>query len=216
MGKMPTIDIHRIYSFFFSHFRKRRMKRFAATLSPTHQTKILDVGGTSYNWRIIHCESQITLLNLSPPQEESALPHNFTFLEGDGTKLAFPDGAFDIGYSNSVIEHLGTLEKQRMFASEIRRVGQCVWVQTPASSFFLETHLLTPFIHYFPKNLQKKLLRHFTLWGLITKPSQALVDGFLSELRLLTYDEMRQLFPDCRIYKEKFLGFTKAYIAIRG
>ena len=33
------------------------------------------------------------------------------------------------------------------------------------------------------------------------------------KLRLLTYSEMRQLFPNCTIRRERFLGMTKAYIA---
>jgi len=36
------------------------------------------------------------------------------------------------------------------------------------------------------------------------------------EIRLLTYSEMKQLFPDCTILKERFLGFTKSYVAVRG
>jgi len=42
------------------------------------------------------------------------------------------------------------------------------------------------------------------------------VDAFLAEVRLLTYREMQQLFPDCRIERERFLWlFTKSYIAVR-
>ena len=29
------------------------------------------------------------------------------------------------------------------------------------------------------------------------------------------YREMRELFPDCEILREKFLGFTKSYVAVR-
>ena len=28
-------------------------------------------------------------------------------------------------------------------------------------------------------------------------------------------EEMRRLFPDCEIRRERFLGFTKAYVAVR-
>ena len=70
-------------------------------------------------------------------------------------------------------------------------------------------------IHFFPKNIQRKLLRNFTVWGLITRPSKERVEEFLAEIRLLSGDELEDLFPDCEIRREKFLGFTKAFIVLR-
>jgi hypothetical protein len=37
----------------------------------------------------------------------------------------------------------------------------------------------------------------------------------VDEIRLLNYREMVHLFPECEIYREKFLFFTKSYIAIK-
>lgn len=42
-----------------------------------------------------------------------------------------PRACFDLVYSNSVIEHLGTWEKQQAFAAEARRVGRGYWIPTP-------------------------------------------------------------------------------------
>ena len=53
------------------------------------------------------------------------------------------------------------------------------------------THLLTPFVHYLPRKYQKKLIRHFTIWGLIARPTREQVDDFLDEIRLLDYAEMK-------------------------
>jgi hypothetical protein len=58
-------------------------------------------------------------------------------------------------------------------------------------------------------------VRNFTGWGLLTRPSPERVDGFLGELRLLGRAEMQALFPDCEIRRERFLGLTKAYVAVR-
>ena len=91
-----------------------------------------------------------------------------------------------------------------------------LWIQTPAREFFIEPHLLTPFIHYLPRSVQARLLRYFTVWGLMTRPSPKEVAGFLDEVRLLTYREMQELFPDCQILRERFMGFTKSYVAVRG
>lgn len=35
------------------------------------------------------------------------------------------------------------------------------------------------------------------------------------EIRLLTFKEMQQLFPDAKIYKEKFLGLNKSFVAYK-
>jgi hypothetical protein len=41
-------------------------------------------------------------------------------------------------------------------------------------------------------------------------------DEMIAEIRLLTLREMEELFPDCEILRERFLGiFTKSYIAFR-
>lgn len=209
------MNIYKIYFLFLPFFRRRRMRRFVSSFNPNPSTRILDVGGGLLNWELIDSKSQITILDLIIPNDVSSVPPNFTFVKGDGTLLGYMDNSFDIAYSNSVIEHLFSWENQVRFANELRRVAPRVWIQTPARSFFVEPHLVTPFIHFLPKQWQRFLLRNFTIWGLITRPSQTQVEQFLSEVRLLTLKEMQVLFPDCIILKEKFLFLTKAYIAIR-
>ena len=61
----------------------------------------------------------------------------------------------------------------------------------------------------------RRLTRHFSLWGYLTKPSQADVDQALRTLTLLDESEMRELFPDAKIVKERFLGMVKSLIAVR-
>ena len=190
------------------------MKRFMKTFQPTAETTVLDVGGTPYNWEQIDARFPITLLN-TEPLDSDGLDARYALVQGSGTKLDFPDQSFDIAFSNSVIEHVGSLDAQRTFAKELRRVGRQVWVQTPARSFFFEPHLLAPFIHFLPLSWQRRLVRNFTLWGWITRPSPASMDRMLGELRLLDYATFRELFSDCEIRRERFLGFTKAFVAVR-
>ena len=80
---------------------------------------------------------------------------------------------------------------------------------------FFEPHLLAPFIHFLPLSWQRRLVRNFTLWGWATRPSQASVDRMLGGLHLLDGATFRDLFPDCEIRRERFLGFTKAFVAVR-
>jgi hypothetical protein len=87
------------------------------------------------------------------------LQYNIRTLLGDGCSLTMPDQFYDIGFSNSVIEHVGSWERQVMFASEIRRVARAIWVQTPAYECPFEPHYLTPLVHYLPRHIQKKIVR---------------------------------------------------------
>ena len=208
------MNIQRVYDLLIRGFRGRRMKRFVETFQPTTDTTVLDVGGTPYNWERIDASFPITLLN-TVPLDTDGLDARYTLVQGSGTQLDFPDRSFDITFSNSVIEHVGSLDAQRTLAKELRRVGRQVWVQTPARSFFFEPHFLTPFIHFLPLPWQRRLARNFTVWGWITRPSRAAVDRLLGELRLLDYATFRELFSDCEIRRERFFGFTKAFVAVR-
>ncbi len=114
-----------------------------------------------------------------------------------------------------MVEHLFTYEQQQTFAEELRRVADGLWIQTPARSFPIEPHYLTPLIHFLPQRWQKKLLRNFTVFGLMTRPPQSEVDSLVEEIRLVTYEEMKALFPDCDILREKLLFLTKSFIAVR-
>jgi len=134
---------------------------------------------------------------------------------GDGCALPFADKSFDVLFSNSVIEHVGTWERQQAFAREARRVGRRLWVQTPAREFFIEPHLIAPVIHWLPHSWQRRLIRNFTVRGWLERPGPRDVEEFLAEVRLLTFAEMQSLFPDCTIMRERFLGLTKSYIAVR-
>lgn len=70
---------------------------------------------------------------------------------------------------------------------------------------------MAPFFHFLPRSLQLRLYR-LTPRGMIS-PAEA--KACVGEVRLLTFSEFKQLFPDCQILKEKLLGITKSYIAVR-
>jgi hypothetical protein len=196
-------------------FRRRRMRRFLELFAPTASTRILDVGGTDAFWRLAGVASDVVLLNIDVPVVPDDLPPNMRYVQADGTTLPFPDRSFDICFSNSTIEHVHTYERQQAFASEMRRVGEAIWLQTPARSFPFEPHWLGFFIHWLPERWQRRLARNFTVWGWVNRPTQEQVDELVDEYRLLTHRELRQLFPDCEIRRERFLGLTKSYVAIR-
>ena len=196
----------------FSSFRRRRIAKFFGLVAPRLEEHLLDIGGSELTWLIDaggEGRFRVTLVNLSFKGELK--DGRFTRLVADATALPLADGSFDIAYSNSVIEHVGGLEQQYAFAREARRVARKLWVQTPARCFPVDVHLMMPFMHYLPKRLQH-LLVPLTPIGIIA-PEEA--HRSVDEVRLLTYREFKQMFPDCRILKERFLFLTKSYIAVR-
>ncbi|WP_050785635.1 class I SAM-dependent methyltransferase [Pedosphaera parvula] len=140
---------------------------------------------------------------------------NQEFVQGDGTDLHYEDKSFDIVFSNSVIEHLGTFEKQQAFAREAQRVGRGYWVQTPARECLIEPHYLTPFIHWLSKPVQKRLLRNYTIWGWLQRPSEQTLDSVLAELRLIDRNEFNGMFPQASIWLERMIGLPKSYTAYK-
>jgi hypothetical protein len=210
--------IHKIWTLIFKTFRKRRFRLFLEKIRPDSQTRILDVGGYPQTW-IPHRFSakEIHIINVHPiPRAQDAGGHEITYAVTDGCALPFKDAEFDIGFSNSVIEHVGNWERQQKFAQEIRRTSGKLWVQTPAQEFWIEPHFMTPFIHWFSPRIRVKLARNFTVWGWLARPTAQQAKDYVDDIRLLTCGEMKLLFPDCTIFREKFLFiFTKSYIAVR-
>jgi len=209
------VRIQQIYDLVYPRFRGKRLDRFSGAFALTNSTTILDVGGCPTYWKYRVVPGKFTVLNL-PSYVPPADFRGFELVTGDATNLQYPDGSFDIVHSNSVIEHVGTWENQLAFSREARRVGRGLWVQTPAKFFPMEPHTLDLFLHWFPPRFQRHLLRNFTPWGWVLRPTRQQVDDFLQSTRLLTYKEMQSLFPDCTILREKVGGVTKSYIAYRG
>jgi hypothetical protein len=199
------------------HFRRRRMLRFAAELGISRETRVLDIGGTPDYWDMLPARPRLVLLNT--PRAKDDLAGAATWVAGDGRQLPFRDGAFDVVFSNSVIEHVGGAVSQLRFADEVARVGRAYWVQTPNRWFPVEQHLLTPFIHWLPKAWQRTIAPRFNIWQMLTRPSpdrrEFYVEHYLRDVRLLSYGEMQALFPGALTLRERFWGLTKSLVAMR-
>lgn len=192
------------------------MRLFGRTFQISSRTRILDVGGSPLIWSLATVRPQLTILNL--PAALYPAGSSVSLVAGDGCLLPFKDAAFDIVFSNSVIEHVGA-HLQQQFASEISRVGRYYWVQTPNRRFPVELHLMLPLIHYLPKPLQRAIIERFTIWQLLAQPSEAqrryYIGHFLNELKLLDRRGLQSLFPDARILHERVAGLAKSLIAVR-
>jgi hypothetical protein len=203
------MDPHTFYRPILQHFRRGRMRRFAATFKIDADTTVLDMGGSAFNWTMLPVRPKLTILDIYEHANKAPWA---TYIVGDGCRTEFPDKAFDIVFSNSVIEHVGGPERQRKFAAECMRCGRSFFVQTPNKWFPVDTHTLMPLIHWLPQRIFKKLVR-VSPRLLFFKHDPGDVDDFRN-LHLLSKRELQELFPGAIIIKEKFLGMTKSLIAV--
>src|SRR5438270_4671199 len=139
-------------------FRKRRFKNFVSQYQDCKT--ILDVDGEHYTWPIIGRTDGITILNIRLPKATDG----FLYVQGSGCELPFRDKSFDLAFSNSAIEHVGSEENQYKFAREMMRVGKRSYCQTPSRFFPIDPHLSAFFLHWLPASwLQPGLLPYLTL-----------------------------------------------------
>jgi hypothetical protein len=211
-----AFGIYQFYRLLQPGFRQKRVEMFLRLFAPSSSTRILDVGGFPSDWDgVVPIESTITCVNPDRKPAANSRPARYVEEIGDGCALRHADRSFDIGYSNSVIEHLHTWESQKRFAAEIRRVGNGLFVQTPNRWFPIEPHFVTAFVHFLPLRLARKLLPVLSFRGWIRSGDNIDLRVLAAELRLLSYREMKELFPDCEIQREKWFGLTKSFIAVR-
>ena len=178
--------------------RRRKLRLFLDELRPTEGTTVLDVGvdevgfgaqggqagcGTHnffeelYPWR-----HRITALGLHEGAAFRDRHPGITYVQGDACALPFADRAFDVVFSNAVIEHVGDRERQHLFVREALRVGRRVFVTTPNRWFPVELHTRLPLVHWLPPPASAWL---YELAG----------KGWAQENHLLGAGDLRRLFP---------------------
>jgi len=209
--------------------RVRRARLFIDRLRPSASDAIIDIGGGKggYLAGILPYRANVTIADVDPGMLKIAADtYGFGTVRLDGSaRFPIADGAYDIVFCSSVIEHItGPRETifgitdsaefaasaraaQANFAAELRRVAKRYFVQTPYKYFPIEPHSFLPFfIVWLPRRWQMRLLdfcgRHWI------KQVQA-------DFHLLTVKEMRALFPDAQIVLERYCGLVKSIVAIK-
>jgi hypothetical protein len=201
-----------------SRLRRKRTELFAKLLEPFHEpVRILDVGGTASFWvnnaPSLPKQCHFTLLNLE--LESTGGLKNACSLVGDARETGLEDNEFDIVFSNSVIEHVGTLYDQMAMAKEVQRVAKSFFLQTPNRYFPLEPHFLCPFWQFLPTWFRAALHRRVRLGWMNREPDALLARAGVEQVRLLTHYEMKRLFGDAQIHTETIGPLTKSLIAVR-
>jgi hypothetical protein len=202
-----------------TRLRRERFRLFLELLGHLEPPiRILDVGGTQRFWETMEWPTgngvRITLLNVTGQPVSSP---TFTSVVGDGRQMTqFTDASFDVVFSNSVIEHVGAYEDQRRMAAEVRRVGQRYFVQTPNKFFPIEPHFLFPLFQFLPLPGRAWLVNHFHLGWQSRIADREKAKAAVASIRLLSKGELIRLFPEARIFEERFLGLAKSFVAYAG
>jgi SAM-dependent methyltransferase len=204
MPDAPALDVYgtakqglrsRIASPIAARARRRRHERLFALTGITHQSRILDVGCGRLGLRGLAPDLDITGVDVV---ERPGYPG--PFVRADATQhLPFPDDAFDLAYSSSVIEHLEPAQREA-FAKELKRVARGWYVQTPAYSFPVEPHALLPFAHWLPPAIRRPY------WRLG-------VAGEWEDVRLLKRAELERLFGPA--VAERMGPLAKSWISVK-
>lgn len=187
------------------------MEFFCKSFSLRSSTSIIDLGGAPETWCLLETSARIILVNRDP----KCIKGSNESVVADALACPFRSEGFDLVFSNSLIEHLGTQRHQQAFAAEVRRLSRYgYFIQTPNKWFPIEPHYLAPLVQFAPRKIRPMVTRWMTPWGWFAKPSRAQCVRACEEIRLIDAGEMKRLFPDAEIVRERFLGITKSIIAI--
>jgi SAM-dependent methyltransferase len=178
--------------------RRRKLRLFLEALRPSPSTTVLDVGVdevgfggeggqagcATHNFfeELYPWPERITALGLHDGAGFRAAYPGIPYVQGDACDLPFADGAFDVVFSNAVVEHVGDELRQRAFVAEALRVGRRVFLTTPNRWFPIEVHTRLPFVHWLPDAAAHRA------YDLARVP-------WAKENRLLGPSELRDLFP---------------------
>lgn len=198
--------------------RAKRWGECLAYFPDLADMRVIDLGGYAKSWDVAPVRPKdLTVVNLDGAVTVERTGTIRT-LKADACEL--PEGLFDeqfdLAYSNSLIEHLGGRWRRQAFARAVSRLAPRMWIQTPSPTFPIEPHWLFPGFQFLPTAVRAYISMHWSFGSEDTtgKTYAELVDACLS-VELVGATEMRDLFPDAEILRERMFGMTKSLIAVR-
>ena len=197
----------------FSHkSRTKKFQLFESVFHPRPDERVLDVGASGdvflrYTFEAIYPYPSRIIAGVHSFGEVRSARQVYpksTYVVFDGCSLPFPDKAFDIVFSNAVIEHILGPGRQKRFAEEVMRVGKSWFVTTPNYWYLFESHYHLPFIQFLPDNFQRSYNRFF---------GTHIPKGQTQELALLAATGLRELFPTSHIEKVRVTFWPETLVA---
>ncbi|MFH5803239.1 methyltransferase domain-containing protein [Alienimonas sp. DA493] len=207
----------------------RRVARFAPVAAliealhaaaPHRPVAVLDAGGFDTFWKALPpaltAKCRVTLLDpgLKKPPREARDPR-FDYATGDLCDLSrWRTGEFDLAFSQGALDHLGLYERQERFAAELRRVARRYAVRTPNLWFPVDPDYRVPLWQFLPTRLRSCLVQRAQIGWIDRATNAADATRWVEETRLVTASELRTLFPDGRLHRERLSGLTKSFLVM--
>ena len=140
---------------------------FVRRLRPSAFTTILDVGvsdeeGPETNMleKQHPWPEKIVCAGLGDGRNLRKSYPGLSYVKIDGARgLPFRDKAFDVGWSNAVLEHVGGREQRAQFLRELMRVSRAIFITVPNRWFPIEHHTGIPLLHWNPSLFRSSLRR---------------------------------------------------------
>jgi len=195
--------------------RQARMRRLHEVFPDFEAMRIVDLGGDTRYWAPMTIRpAHVTIVSIDEHGIRSPEPWMEAVL-GDACDLSQFDGqSYDLVFSNSVIEHVGGIRRQQDFANVVRALAPRRWIQTPYRYFPLDPHVKFPFFQSYPLALRAQIVKRWPLSHLKRLEEERTPVAYALEQDLLSMTEMRFLFPESEILRERLVGFTKSLIAV--
>lgn len=192
--------------------RGRRWAELMRRFPELDQMKVLDLGGRPQFWRDAPVRpAAVTTVNLVElPADEPWI----TTLIADACADRWTHGTFDLVISNSLLEHLGGVARRKQFADVVHAASERWWIQTPYRYFPIEPHWFFPGFQFLPLPMRIAITRRWPLGYRHAKTREQAYE-LVQEVELVTITEMRTLFPEGDVWKERMAGLVKSLVAVR-
>ena len=195
--------------------RLRRWEFIKTRLPELEDMNVLDLGGKTSFWeRAPTLPQHVTIVNLAD-QHDAEFPW-LTSITGDAcyADRLVPGQSFDLVFSNSLIEHVGGHQARSALACAVRSLAPRYLIQTPYRYFPVEPHWIFPGMQFLPLRARAYIAPRWPLGHTRGWDTRTALDSVMYT-ELISATDMREYFPDGRLYWERFAGLPKSMTVIR-
>lgn len=193
--------------------RRRKLEHFYALAQPS---RVLDVGVTENDHdpsvniflkEFRFSDDRYVGLGIENLHNISALHPGKSFVMYSPGRFPFADAAFDWGFANAVVEHVGSRGDQLLFLNELWRTCRNIFLTTPNRYSPFDPHTKAIGLHWLPDPI-------FFAWCARWRPY-----WHPGNLNLLSYTKLKRLLEDSdmagsRIASGRFLGWPITYTVV--
>jgi hypothetical protein len=198
------------------YFRSRRWAELNRRFPDLADMRVIDLGGYYWNWVSAPVQPKnVVVVNL----DTKRFPGEPSWVESvtaDACELPAEifERAFDLVYSNSLLEHVGGYSRRKALADAVHRLAPHHWVQTPARYCPIEPHWLFPGFQFLPAHLRLEAARRWPFSPTYRRSDLEDLTEEVLGIELVSNTEMRHLFPTSDLYMERLVGIPKSVTAV--